>query len=132
MEDPGGGGFGTVDTGEAVETELPCALAEPASVTTSTSERRIPLTHKIKMRRERRDSLLSAFTTVQPLDQMPRWHILRSTKYFTYLSVDCQQSIMRNPSDFARRVSSKELINFVAKKTKSPDTVVTWGTSWIP
>ncbi len=132
MGDLGGGGVGTADTGEAVETELPCALAAPASVNTSTSERRISLTHRIKMPGKRRDSLLSPFTTVQPPDQKPKWHVLRSTKSFTYLSIDCQQSRMRNPSDFARRVPSKELINFVVKRTKSPDKVVIWGTGWIP
>ena len=54
MEDPGGGGVGTVDTGEAVEIELPCALADPASEATPVRERNITPMHETKMRPKRR------------------------------------------------------------------------------
>ena len=66
MEDPGGGGVGTVDIGEAVETELPCALADPAIETTPASERSIPPKHEKKTRLERRGVWQQAFRTVRP------------------------------------------------------------------
>ena len=71
MEDPGGGGVGTVDIGEAIETELLCALADPAIETTPASERSIPPKHEKKTRLERRDDWQRAFTTVRPPCGMP-------------------------------------------------------------
>ena len=57
MEDPGGGGVGTVDIGEAIGTELPCALADPVSEITPTNERNTTLIPEIKTRLECRDDL---------------------------------------------------------------------------
>ena len=50
MEDPGGGGVGTVDTGEAVETELSCALADPVSEAIPIKDRSITPKHERKKR----------------------------------------------------------------------------------
>ena len=83
-------GGGTVDAGEAVETTLLCALADPVSDTTPASERRIPPTHETKKRLGRRDDLYRAFTTVPPPCGMPKWHSLSTANYFIYLTIGCQ------------------------------------------